>query len=171
MPRHKTPVETRFWKYVRKTRTCWLWTAATDGHGYGVIGAGSKREGLLKAHRVSWQIHYGQIPPGLNVCHKCDVPACVNPGHLFVGTDSDNARDAISKGRFVFNRAHGSAHKNSKLTEESVAAARLAYACAPNKRGLIPRMAVHLGVSGPGLRNAISGKTWKHVQASPANTA
>lgn len=81
---------------------CWIWMACLDGAGYGRIGVGSKRDGTkraLQASRASWMIHRGPIPKGLHVCHTCDVPACVNPDHLFLGTNKDNADDMVRKGR------------------------------------------------------------------------
>src|SRR5574340_590014 len=61
---------------------CWLWTGAVKELGYGVIGLGTREQGTSKAHRVSWELHNGPIPSGLNVLHSCDTPSCVNPDHL-----------------------------------------------------------------------------------------
>jgi hypothetical protein len=88
----------RFWKKVKKTDSCWLWTAVLAGFGYGrIYSKGSMR----LAHRVSWELHNGAIPPGMCVLHHCDNPACVNPEHLFLGTYKDNDDDAIAKGRVI----------------------------------------------------------------------
>lgn len=75
---------------------CWIWMKALCGDRYGSIRVNSKLE---KAHRVSWELFKGEIPSGLHVLHTCDIPACVNPEHLFLGTPLDNARDKESKGR------------------------------------------------------------------------
>lgn len=76
---------------------CWLWSGASAGRaGYGACGA---INGEKRAHRVSWTLHVGPIPEGAFVLHRCDVPACVNPAHLYVGNFSDNMRDAARKGR------------------------------------------------------------------------
>jgi len=89
--------EERFWNKVAKSDGCWEWT--------GTHRSGSYRYGVLKgrkaelAHRVSWEINVGPIPPGLDVLHHCDNPPCVRPDHLFVGTQGDNNRDRDRKGR------------------------------------------------------------------------
>jgi HNH endonuclease len=92
--------ETRFWKKVKKVspEECWIWTASFAHCGYGQI---IKTHGFpIRAHRASWILHRGPIPKGLYVCHKCDNPPCVNPEHLFLGTQKDNSDDKIRKGRF-----------------------------------------------------------------------
>lgn len=88
--------EIKFWKYVNKTEGCWLW-AGGQSKGYGQINTPEKKY----AHRFSWEIHNGPIPAGMCVLHKCDVPFCVRPDHLFLGTDADNSRDRIQKRRGI----------------------------------------------------------------------
>ncbi len=91
----------RFFQKVSKTDNCWLWLANKDNDGYGRIKIKGK---TLLAHRVSWNIHFGQIPEEMNVLHRCDNPPCVNPLHLFLGTVLDNVRDRDSKGRNGYSR-------------------------------------------------------------------
>ena len=89
MPR-KLPLLERFWKKVNKTDGCWLWTGALRPDGYARMGIEKK---MYYVHRVSWQLTRGAIPPNMNALHRCDVKHCVNPKHLYIGTDKDNCRD------------------------------------------------------------------------------
>ena len=93
----------RFWSKVNKTEGCWLWTGGKN-YGYGQFWDGRKPQ---QAHRISWGIHCGPIPDGLWVLHRCDVPSCVNPAHLFLGTHTDNMRDAATKGRLAIGERNG----------------------------------------------------------------
>ena len=96
------PVEERFWEKVDKSGECWLWIGFRDRDGYGKMGIGSKADNSARkeySNRLSWQIHFGEIPKGMCVCHKCDNPSCVKPDHLFLGTRKDNTQDMIRKGR------------------------------------------------------------------------
>lgn len=90
-----------FWLKVNKTDGCWNWSACRDKQGYGEFRFKMKK---YKAHRFSWKVSFGDIPKGILVCHKCDNPSCVNPQHLFLGTQLDNIRDMVAKGR-GFNRS------------------------------------------------------------------
>lgn len=95
------PLVDRFWEKVDKRGPdeCWEWQGALD-HGYGSIGLGSRKQGTARASRVSWEIHNpARIPEGLHVLHTCDNPPCVNPAHLYLGTDVENARDRVERGR------------------------------------------------------------------------
>lgn len=103
-PRKRIPVADRLRKHFTQGEPdqCWLWQGACRGSfngGYGVIGAGGKGARLVAAHRLSYELYRGAIPEGLYVLHTCDTPRCVNPAHLFTGTNSDNMKDAYRKGR------------------------------------------------------------------------
>ena len=108
------PLKERFFRHVDKTLSCWLWTGYKI-NGYGKILVGT-RYGHQFAHRVSWEIHHSKIPDGMLVCHACDTPACVNPDHLFLGTQKDNLKDMSVKGRSL----RGEKSKLAILTEEEV---------------------------------------------------
>lgn len=110
----------RFWNKVKKSEGCWEWQASTRA-GYGVIKIEGKN---LSAHRVSYEMHNGKIPDGMVICHACDNRLCVNPNHLFIGTQRDNVVDSFLKGRRVapegrrFIKGHSPA--NRKLNESKV---------------------------------------------------
>lgn len=111
------PVYDRLMAKVTKTDDCWLFTGSKSPFGHGQIMEfvnGKKR--LSMAHRVSWEFHFGAIPRGLCILHKCDVPNCVNPDHLFIGTKLQNMQDMRNKGR----QKYGRKSSNAKLTEQDV---------------------------------------------------
>ncbi len=90
------PVTERFWPKVSKTPTCWIWMGAHNEDGYGLIYIEGK---MIAAHRMSWELSNGPIPPSASILHKCDNPPCVNPDHLYAGTQSDNVHDMLARGR------------------------------------------------------------------------
>jgi hypothetical protein len=97
-PRKKIPIYERLIRRIRVEGECWIYTGCLDHKGYGTISTevhGRPR----KAHRVCYEHHFGPIPEGHGVLHRCDTPACVNPAHLFAGTQTDNMRDMVAKGR------------------------------------------------------------------------
>ena len=123
--RRVAPIIDRYWKQVKRKRGCWNWAGTKHTDGYGTIHVRRRTEGthiVLYAHRVSWEIHYGPIPKGLFVLHKCDNPPCSNPKHLFLGTNLDNMRDCSRKGRQngIAKSLPGVKNGNAKLTWEGV---------------------------------------------------
>lgn len=105
----RRPLADRFWEKIEKTDTCWFWTAGMSD-GYGRINRGVPTSELVLAHRLSWELHFGSIPNGMNVLHKCDSRPCVRPDHLFLGTNVDNTKDRESKGRGVWWGIHSSVY-------------------------------------------------------------
>jgi hypothetical protein len=101
-------------KYIQASCGCWIWTSFELRDGYGGFGV---RGRPVLAHRFSWKLHKGEIPNGQCVLHHCDVPLCVNPDHLFLGTQQDNIRDKVAKHR----QATGERHGMAKLTDVQVA--------------------------------------------------
>lgn len=142
----------RFCAKVAFGKSCITWTAAKDKRGYGVFRLGGR---MVAAHRASYSFFMGYIPEGQSVLHRCDNPPCVNPQHLFIGTQADNMADKSAKGRVL----RGSAHQNSKLTEADVKSIRA------NLRIGIPQsvIAVGMGVSQTTISNIAKGKTWRNA--------
>ena len=125
---------------------CWIWLGGVNRDGYGNM-SGSRR-----AHRVSYERSIGPIPDGALVCHRCDVPLCVNPSHLFLGTPADNTNDMVAKGR----QCRGERHKMAKLSASDVGAI-----LASDEPCFI--LAARHGVSDTSISFIRLGKTWKHV--------
>lgn len=145
----------RFWAKVDKTEGCWTWNATTRGRlpcRYGAI----KIDGMMvSAHRVSWELHHGPIPVGLQVLHDCDNPLCVRPGHLFLGTHQLNMTDRDAKSR----QNKGSAVNTAVLTEKDIPIIRRWLADGWNQR----RVADTWGVCKGTIQAIAAGKTWRHV--------
>jgi hypothetical protein len=144
------PAPERFWPKVVKSDGCWLWTAGVV-KGYGQFWHNGHNQ---KAHRVAWQLAYGPIPDGLCVCHRCDTPLCVNPTHLFLGTNRENVADRQAKGRG--NPPRGEAVRNAKITDADALAIRA------DKR-LLREIATEYGVSQGQVSEIRNGKSWRHV--------
>lgn len=148
--------ETRFWLKVLPPNEngCRLWSDNTNKDGYGQVRIQDK---MCKAHRIAYLLSIGPVPEGFNVCHKCDIPACCNPAHLFLGTQSDNLRDMREKGRAF--AAYGERHGSSKLTESDVLEIRNLYAKGEKQRIL----ADLFGISQVSVSSILLRKTWSHV--------
>ena len=135
---------------------CWLWTGGkASKNGYGSMAPTAW--GTL-AHRISYGLFRGDIPPGKCVCHTCDTPSCVNPDHLFVGTIADNVADRDKKGRQVTLR--GAKNVNAKLTGELVIEMRQRRVAGEG----IVALAKAYGISASTTWSALTGHTWKHIE-------
>ena len=149
----------RFWNHVDKgdPDECWEWKGATHPFGYGMLWEDSVSNLTLGAHTFSWRLHNKKpIPKGMYVCHSRDNPPCVNPNHLFLGTQKDNRQDCANKGR----TAKGETHGMAKLTNEEVLSIRRLY---------IPRLfstrilASMYRISQRNVMRILHGLNWKHV--------
>lgn len=111
MPRKPRPLADRFWEKISRNPAtgCWEWQGARAPKGYGMFQVGGGR--ARRANRVAWELVNGLIPEGQHVCHSCDQPSCVNPDHLFLGTNLENRRDSVAKGR----HASGDRHPGTKI--------------------------------------------------------
>lgn len=142
---------------------CWLWLGAWDKDGYGKATTPDRR--YIRAHRWSYERSNGPIPLRLSVLHRCDTPSCVNPKHLFVGTQRDNATDMVKKGRQykgVDTRMHprGEDHPNSKLTLLALVEIQ-----AMLQQGLKHReIAVIHGVSRSAVTKINQGQNWRRIE-------
>lgn len=160
------PIEERLKRNMRVNPVsgCWEWQGCKRS-GYGHTIVGSRTDGTRhseRAHRLAYMVWNGEIPRGYDVCHKCDNPACINPNHLFVGTQQDNVDDRERKGRNVIKI--GEEQPRSKLTKKVVKKARWERAY----RGTsFQKLADKYGVSKKTMQNAIAGVTWKCVAYFP----
>ena len=149
---------TRFHKkYLPVSCGCWLWTGPSIDTGYGRFRIAWKPTKAIGAHRASWKIHNGPIPDGKHVLHKCDIPQCVNPDHLFLGTPAVNTADRKAKGRSL-NPLTGENHKRAVLTKEIAAEIRTSYS---GKHGQIAGFARKFGVARSAIYCVLSYQTWK----------
>lgn len=154
----------RFWAKVciGPKDECWEWTASRLKNGYGHIGVGGKTE---YAHRLSYKIHKGSVPAGLDVCHSCDNRACVNPDHLWIGTRAENMADCATKGRARGPNYKGSEVGTSKLVEMDVVLikAALLKGASPSDLGR------KYGVSRSAISMIKRGKSWAHIKGTPCH--
>lgn len=133
---------------------CWLWAGNMRARRYGSISIDSRDHA---AHRASWVIHRGSIPAGMNVCHRCDTPLCVNPDHLFLGTQAENVVDMDMKGRR--RPAKGERCALTKLTAEQVLQIRRTG----KRRGVRKCLAARFGVTKSLIDKIIWRKVWGHL--------
>ena len=157
---HGQSLQARFLGKVRKTETCWEWIGAKMGkglaYGYGKIGEGGHRGKSLYAHRLAYELFVGPIPEGMRVLHHCDNPGCVNPQHLFLGTQADNLEDMTMKGR----RARGEHQGAAKLTQEQVQEIRERYQAHSSEFGSTA-LGRRYGVSHSIILGIVKGQRWR----------
>lgn len=147
---------------------CWFWDGQTQ-HDYGRMWVGGRRR---LAHRVSFEAFHGEIPAGMCICHRCDVPCCVNPAHLFMGTHAENTLDMMRKGRnnaasgdrssarlHPESRPRGEQHSRAILTAHNVLEIRRRVDGGESHRAL----AREFGVGHTTVRGAAAGVTWRHL--------
>ena len=150
------PIAIRFWAKVVKASEpdgCWIWTAARNTKGYGVVNEiiGNIRFG--RAHRLAYVLTHGPIPTGSLVCHRCDVPSCVRPDHLYAGTPKDNSGDMVAKNR----QTSGVRNPSAKLSVSQVNAIR-----ALSERGELPMaLSSRFDVAVATIRDVLWGRTWR----------
>jgi len=174
MPRETTPLRgnlgerptvigfiKRFWSKVNRKgpNECWLWMGSCKENGYPQLGVGSITNGtrtMRMAHRLSWLIHFGEVPPKKYVLHHCDTPRCVNPNHLYLGGNAENARDAVNRNRI----RHGVTHPHAKLNEKKVKRVRKMFAAGKN----FSQIAAKMKVSPSTIQQVITGECWWRVK-------
>lgn len=143
----------RFQKYVKVSESgCHEWIGSLDAYGYGQLNINRRP---AKAHRIAWELANGPVPEGMSILHRCDNPQCVNPEHLFPGTQSDNMKDAARKGRMHPGEKHGM----SKLTESDVLAMRMAHSSGEGRRDIASRFNVPYST----VNEIIRRDAWKHI--------
>lgn len=153
--------EERFWAHGRRDAAgCLLWTGALQ-RGYGWLTWNRKQ---TRAHRVAWTLACGSIPSGLCVLHRCDTPACFEPSHLFLGTQTDNMRDSAAKGRQALQRnpwlTRGERHPNARLAPEQVRAIRTSYG---GRYGQQTQLALEYGVTRQAIGDIVSRRKWAQL--------
>jgi hypothetical protein len=157
------PLEERFWEKVDKNgpiyeplgSRCWVWIASKGRGGYGQIEI-QRGKSPMHSNRLAWELTNGPIPNGLHVLHICDNPPCCNPEHLFLGTNLDNQRDMMKKGRR--NPPAGVRSHSAKLTWEQVEEIRKLWSEEHLRKADLAYM---FGVHCSQISRIINGKTWK----------
>lgn len=145
-------------KSIESPSGCMLWTGAKSSSGYGQLRVDGR---IIQTHRLSYEIHVGPIPRGLEICHRCDTPACWEPTHLFEGTHTANMRDMQTKGRRRSDDVlpYGESHHDAKMTVARIQQLRSMRAIGATYKQL---MAV-FGISKSTVADICNRRTWRHV--------
>jgi hypothetical protein len=154
------PPKQRFLRFIDQTAgadACWPWTGSKARNGYGQFGL-SKSERHVMAHRYAWILFCGKIPKGLCVCHYCDNRACVNPAHLFVGTQQDNIRDCVRKQRHG-TKTHPAIFARTGWRQLTVDQVKAIRADSRSERAL----AAEFGVSANCIGSIKRRRTWRFI--------
>jgi hypothetical protein len=146
--------ETRFWTLTERVGPCLIWKSTLDRNGYGRFTWDHRQR---FAHRLAWLFSRGPIPNGMHVLHTCDNPPCVEPLHLFLGTQQDNMRDMLAKGRNF--RPVGESHPRARLTAVQVAEIRQRVAAGANQTAL----ALEYGVTSVNINRIVHHVIWRSV--------
>jgi hypothetical protein len=136
---------------------CHIWMGAVTKSGYGTVMINRRRHYM---HRLIYQKTKGRIPDGMNVCHACDIPSCINPDHLWLGTFRENHEDKTRKGRARGGVMQGMNHKMAKLTDEKVREIRARYAA---REVTQVKLAEEYGVNQPTISAIVLRHMWKHI--------
>lgn len=149
-------IRERFEEKFAKLDGCWEWKAFKSPYGYGKIWIAGRPQ---LAHRVAYQLYVGEIPEGLCVCHSCDNRKCVNPSHLFLGTNADNVRDREKKSRGVMPMRSGEKNSQAKLSEEQIVEIRTMRS--EGIRGI--DLAKEFGVTQATISSIVHRRNWAKV--------
>ena len=159
MKKYRPSLGDRLGAMTIKRVGCWGWKGFKDGAGYGRIGlVTEKGKRAVQAQRVAWMVYRGPIPKGAHVLHKCDNPECTNPEHLFTGTNLDNIKDRMAKGRSRSGDMRGEKNPRAKLTAVQVEAIRADIR--PSRR-----VAAEYCVSKSMINHIRAGDFWKAAAA------
>ena len=144
-------------KWREDENGCHIWTGTKNGDGYGELRFGKH---IRKVHRLRYAHTYGPIPEWLLCCHKCNVKACINPEHIYLGTDQQNADDSKRAGTHLIKR-RGTDHHNTTLGEADVLEIRRLYAA--GSRTTRAELARLFNVTTATIGNIVNRKTWRHI--------